>query len=135
MRVEQDLRIAIKAAANASKNQDRAKNERILIDEWIKKYPAKAAKARALVKQILAADAAERKAREQLEKQFGLMRSSWIGDGEFRLSDEAMFAKAGGDTGIKRPRFTEDQVISEYAGAPTKEAAEKVLQRYGIVWK
>jgi hypothetical protein len=135
MKVEQDLRIVIKAAANASKNQDRSKSERVLIEEWLKKYPAKAAKARALVKQILAADAAERKARETLEKQFGLNRSSWQGEGEFRLGDETQFAKAGGEIGIKRPRFSEEQVISEYAGAATKQAAEKVLQRYGIVWK
>ena len=62
MKVEQDLRIAIKAASAASKNQDRSKSERVLIEEWLKKYPAKAARARALVKAILAADAAERKA-------------------------------------------------------------------------
>lgn len=135
MRVEQDLRIAIKAAANASKNQDRSKSERVLIEEWLKKYPAKAAKARALVKAILAADSAERKAREQLEKQFGLNRSSWQGNGEFTMGDEKAFAKAGGQTGIKRPRFSEDEVITEYAAAGTKQAAEKVLAKYGIVWK
>ena len=135
MRVEQDLRIVIKAAANASKNQDRSKSEKVLIDEWIKKYPAKAAKARALVKQVIDAEAAERKARDLLEKQFGLNLAVWKGDGEFRLGDEAQFEKAGGEIGIKRPRFTEDKVISEYAGAATKQAAEKVLERYGIVWK
>lgn len=135
MKIEQDLRIVIKAAANASKNQDRSKSERLLIEEWIKKYPAKAAKARALVKAILDADSAERKAREQLEKQFGLNRSSWHGNGEFGLSDEAAFTKAGGETGTKRLRFSEDQVISEYAAAATPAAASKVLARYGIVWK
>lgn len=135
MRVEQDLRIAIKAAANASKNQDRSKSERVLIEEWLKKYPAKAAKARALVKAILSADAAERKAREQLEKQFGLNRSSWQGNGEFTMGDEHAFQKAGGEIGVKRPRFDENAVIAEYAATKTKQEAKKVLAKYGIVWE
>jgi hypothetical protein len=135
MRIEQDLRIVIKAAANASKKQDRSKSERVLIEEWMKKYPAKAAKARALAKKIVEADMAERKTREQLEKQFGLNPPTWSGDGEFRLGDENIFQKQGGEIGLKRAQFSEDQVITEYAGAATKQAAEKVLQRYGIVWK
>jgi hypothetical protein len=135
MRIEQDLRIVIKAAANASKKQDRSKSERVLIEEWMKKYPAKAAKARALAKTIVEADMAERKAREQLEKQFGLNTPTWSGDGEFRLGDENIFQKQGGEIGLKRAQFSEDQVITEYAAAATKQAAEKVLQRYGIVWK
>jgi len=135
MKVEQDLRIAIKAASAASKNQDRSKSERVLIEEWLKKYPAKAAKARALVKAILAAGAAERKAREQLQKQFGLHRSSWQGNGEFMMGDEHAFQKAGGDIGIKRPRFDENAVIAEYAATKTKQEAKKVLSKYGIVWE
>lgn len=135
MKVEQDLRIAIKAASAASKNQDRSKNERVLVEEWLKKYPAKAAKARALVKAILAADTAERKAREQLESHFGLNRSSWTGDGEFRIGDEQAFQKAGGEIGVKRPRFDENAVIAEYAATKTKQEAKKVLAKYGIVWE
>ena len=135
MKVEQDLRIAIKAASAASKNQDRSKNERVLVEEWLKKYPAKAAKARALVKAILAADAAERKAREQLEKQFGLNRSSWQGNGEFTIGDEHSFQKAGGELGVKRPQFDENAVIAEYAATKTKQEAKKVLAKYGIVWE
>ncbi len=135
MKVEHDLRITIKAAAAASKNQDRSKSERVLIEEWLKKYPAKAAKARSLVKAILAADAAERKACEQLENQFGLCRSSWRGNGEFVMADEVAFQKAGGSIGVKRPRFDENAVIAEYAAAKTKQEAKKVLEKYGIVWE
>jgi hypothetical protein len=135
MKVEQDLRIAIKAAAAASKNQDRSKSERVLIEEWLKKYPAKAAKARALAKAIVAADAAEQKAREQLEKQFGLNRSSWRTEGEFRMGDEHAFQKAGGEIGVKRPRFDENAVIAEYAATKTKQEAKKVFEKYGIVWE
>lgn len=135
MKIEQDLRIAIKAAAAASKNQDRSKSHRVLIEEWIKKYPAKAAKARALVKAILAADAAEQRAREQLEKQFGLHRSSWVGNGEFTMADEQAFQKAGGQIGVKRIPFDESVAISEYAAAKTPAEAAKVLAKYGIIWK
>jgi len=135
MKVEQDLRIAIKAASAASKNQDRSKSQRVLIEEWLRKYPAKATKARALVKAILAADAAERKAREQLEKQFGLNRSSWQGNGEFTIGDEHSFQKAGGELGVKRPQFDENAVIAEYAATKTKQEAKKVLAKYGIVWE
>jgi len=135
MKVEQDLRIAIKAASAASKNQDRSKSQRVLIEEWLRKYPAKATKARALVKVILAADAAERKAREQLEKQFGLNRSSWQGNGEFTIGDEHSFQKAGGELGVKRPQFDENAVIAEYAATKTKQEAKKVLAKYGIVWE
>lgn len=135
MKVEQDLRIAIKAASAASKNQDRSKSERVLIEEWLKKYPAKAAKARALVKAIVAADTAEKKAREQLEKQFGLNQSHWRGNGEFVMGDEHAFQKAGGEIGVKRPRFDENAVIAEYAATKTKLEAKKVLEKYGIVWE
>jgi hypothetical protein len=135
MKVEQDLRIAIKAAAAASKNQDRSKSERVLIEEWIEKFPAKAAKARALAKAIVNADAAEQKAREQLEKQFGLNRSSWRGHGEFTMGDEYAFQKAGGEIGVKRPKFDENAVIAEYAATKTKQEAKKVLEKYGIVWE
>jgi hypothetical protein len=135
MKVEQDLRIVIKAAAAASKNQDRLKSTRVLIEDWLKKNPSKAAKARQLVKQMVAAEAAESKARDELERKFGLGRSAWSGNGEFLLADEAAFKKAGGDTGVKLERFSEERVIAEYAAAKTKQAAEKVLERYGIVWK
>jgi hypothetical protein len=135
MRVEQDLRIAIKAAANVSKNQDKSKTDRQLVEEWVKKNPAKAAKARALVKKIEQADAAEKNARLQLEKQFGLSQSHWRGCGEFTLTDEAMFQKAGGKIATKLAKFSEEQVITEYAAAKTKQEAEKVLAKYGIVWK
>ncbi len=135
MKVEQDLRIVIKAAAAASKNQDRIKSTRVLIEDWLKKNPSKAAKARQLVKQMVAAEAAESKARDELERKFGLCRSAWSGNGEFLLADETAFKKAGGDTGVKREKFSEEQVIAEYAAAKTKQAAEKVLERYCIVWK
>ncbi len=135
MKVEQDLRIVIKSAAAASKNQDRMKSTRTLIEDWLKKNPSKAAKARQLVKQMVAAEAAESKASEELEKKFGLSRSAWSGNGEFLLANEVVFKKVGGETGVKREKFSEDQVIAEYAAAKTKQAADKVLERYGIVWK
>lgn len=135
MRVDQDLRIAIKAAAGCSKNQNTAKNTFDLIAAWLKKFPKKAAKARALVKAIQAADAAEKKAREQLDKQFGLCPSYWRGNGEFCMTDEAAFVKAGGQPATKLPKFDENQVITEYAAAKTPAEAAKVLAKYGIVWK
>lgn len=135
MKVEQDLRIAIKAAANASKNQDKSKTDRELIAEWVNKYPAKAAKARALLKKIEQADAAEKNARLQLEKQFGLGQSHWRGNGDFVLCDEDKFTKVGGKIATKVPKFSEDAVIAEYAAAKTKQEAEKVLAKYSIVWK
>lgn len=121
MRVDQDLRIAIKAAAGCSKNQNTAKNTFDLIAAWLKKFPKKAAKARALVKAIEAADAAEKKAREQLDK--------------LCMTDEAAFVKAGGQPATKLPKFDENQVITEYAAAKTPAEAAKVLAKYGIVWK
>lgn len=135
MKIEQDLRIAIKAAANASKRQDQSKSDKDLINEWIKKHPSKATQARALVKKIATSDAAERKARDELEKKFGLSQSSWRGNGEFSMADEKAFAKAGGKIATKRPKFSDDEVIAEYASAKTKEEAEIVLAKYGIVWK
>ena len=135
MKVEQDLRIAIKAAANASKNQDKAKTDRQLIEEWVKKYPAKAAKARGLLKKIEDADAAEKRAREQLGKQFGLGQSHWRGSGDFVLCDESKFAAVGGKIATKVPKFSEDAVIAEYAAAKTQQEADKVLAKYSIVWQ
>lgn len=134
MKIEQDLRIVIKAASNASKHQDQSKTDKELINEWIKKHPSKASHARVLVKKIAAADAAERKAREDLEKRFGLGQSSWRGNGEFMLADEQAFVKAGGKIATKRPKFSDDEVIAEYAAAKTKAEATAVLKKYGIVW-
>lgn len=135
MKVEQDLRIAIKAAANASKNQDKSKTDRQLIEDWIKKNPAKAAKARAFIKRMRDADEIKTKAKFELAKQFGLCESHWQGLGEFCICDEGNFRDAGGKIATKLPKFSEDQVIAEYAAAKTKQEAEKVLAKYGIVWK
>ena len=135
MKIEQDLRIVIKAAANASKNQDRSRTDRELIEEWIKKNPAKASQARALVKKMDMADAAEQKARNDLKEKFGLNKSAWRSNGEFSLADDSAFVKAGGKLPTKRPKFSEDQVISEYAGAKTKAEATAVLKKYGIIWQ
>lgn len=134
MKIEQDLRIVIKAAANASKDQDRSKSDRDLIAEWLKKFPAKAKQARALVKKIIDSDAAEQKARNELQAKFGLHRESWRSNGEFGLSDEGRFVKAGGRIATKLPKFSEDHVIAEYAAAKTKAEATAVLKKYGIVW-
>lgn len=76
-----------------------------------------------------AADAAERKAREQLASRFGLSQSSLRANGEFGLADEA-----GGKISTKLPRFSEDQVIAEYAAAKTQVEAVSVLKKYNIVW-
>lgn len=132
MKLEQDLRIAIKSAASASRNQSRAKSEKVLIEEWMKKHPTKATKARALAKAIQAAESAEQKAREQLEKQFGLNLRSWRG--ELSIGNERNFQKVGGDIGTKRPQFSENEVIAEYVAARTKAEAAAVLAKYGIVW-
>jgi hypothetical protein len=135
MRVEQDLRIAIKAAATASTKQERTKDEQQLITDWVKKFPAKAKRARLLKKKAEEADVAERTFRETMEKEFGLNGSNWIRNGEFSICNEERFAKAGGNIGTKRPSFSDNQVIAEYAAAKTKSEAEKVLAKYGIVWR
>lgn len=135
MKVDQDLRIAIKAAAGCSKNQSSVKDNRELIEAWLKKFTKKAARARALIKVMEASDRAEQKAREQLEKQFGLCKSHWHGHGEFCLADEKAFVSAGGEQATKLPKFDENQVITEYAAAKTPGEAAKVLAKYGIVWK
>lgn len=132
MKLEQDLRIAIKSAAAASRVQNRVKSEQVLIDEWMKKNPAKATKARAVVKAIQAAESAEKKSREQLKKQFGLNFNCWRG--ELSIANEKGFIKVGGNIGTKRPKFNEDEVIAEYVAARTKAEAAAVLAKYGIVW-
>lgn len=135
MKLEQDLRIVIKAAAAASSKQDKSRSDNDLITDWLRKFPAKAKRARLLKKKAEDADAAERKFRETLEAEFGLNGCNWIRNGEFSIGDERKFAKAGGNIGTKRPAFGENEVIAEYAAAKTKAAAELVLAKYGIVWK
>lgn len=135
MKIEQDLRIVIKAAANASKNQDKSKTDQQLIEEWMKKNPAKAKYALALVKRVNTANSLIEKADADLKKKFGLGRSHWRGEGCFTMDNEKVFQEAGGKIATKLPKFSEDEVIAQYAAAKTKAEAKAVLKKYGIVWE
>jgi len=135
VKIEQDLRIVIKAAAAASRLQDRSKTDQELIAEWTCMHPAKAAAAKAILKRIDKAEAAEAAAKRELEGKFGLRPAGWRAKGDFDINDQATFQKAGGRLATKKLKFDENQVIAEYAAAKTKAAADEILSKYGIVWK
>lgn len=134
MKIEQDLRIVIKAAAAASKQQDRSKTDRELIDEWMKRYPVSALAAKNILKKIDKAEAAKTAAKQSLAA-FGLRPASWRERGDFDIDDRGLFVEAGGKMATKKIEFSDDQVIAEYAAAKTQKEADAVLLKYGIVWK
>lgn len=135
MKLEQDLRIVIKAAAEVSKKQsDRYESMRLrklALEAFLKAFPAKKRRIDALTKSHKNASELVNDCEAKLEKEFGIGLSRYNDD---KIIDDAAFVKAGGKL-PKSESFTAEQVIAKYASASTKEEAAQVLKSYGIVWK
>ena len=135
MKLEQDLRIVIKAAAEASKRNftrwESANNRKAAVDAFLKKFPTKALRVAKLTKDHENATKLVELCEQKMVKEFGLSLSKYHGD---KIENEANFQKAGGVI-PKTEAFSFEQVVTEYAAAKNKSEAVKVLGKFGIVWE
>lgn len=133
MKVDQDLRIVIKHAADASKRNgshwELERQKRESVATFLKRYPEKAKRIEKLRAAYKRATAAVEKIEHQLESQYGLGTRR-----DDDISNDQAFVKAGGKP-PKSESFTADQVIAECAAAKTAAEVLKVLAKYSIVWK
>lgn len=136
MKVEQDLRIVIKAAADNSKKNSNHYEVMRIRREAIAKFMRDNTEKRMRINKLLADRKAAKKriydCEAKLEKEFGL-DVDYRGELEINVDDK--FRKAGGKLPAKDTAFSAEQVISEYAAAKTAQDGAKVLTQYGIVWK
>lgn len=134
MKVTQEMKIAITAAANASK-RDRATSrytsDEEKIKDLLKRKPAVAAKVRAATKRIEAL----RKSESDQQKKLNVFGLGMWDSGRVHINNEERFAKSGGKIDKPRPSFTSDEVIAKILACKSDAAAHKVLESYGIVWK
>ena len=136
MKIEQDLRIAIKAAADQSKRNsnswEKSKNREEAIAKFLKSFPQKAMRLKKLQTDYANGKKLQELCEQKAQKELGL--SLYDYRGRIEIHSEAAFTKAGGKI-PKTDEFTAEQVITEYAGAKTKTEAATVLKKFGIVWE
>ncbi len=146
MKIDTDLRAAIRSAERCQPSSDHQKKrdaDRAAIADLLNRCPKKKSKIIALIQKEIDADAAAKKAREDLCKQFGLRHYSHGGENirleELEFSNcgkgGTAFVNAGGKLppmGIRRWNF--DEVMSELAAAEPKRL-QPILKKYGINWK
>lgn len=133
MKVSQELKIAIQAAATASREQRIARytDEKTLVEQFMKKYPKKAQ----VIKRLLATITRAEKTKDDAYKK---LHSFGVGTdyrGSLYISNDALFLKQGGKINKPRPQFKAEEVIAKYLAAATPKAANEVLKSYGIIWK
>lgn len=139
MKIDTDLRLAIKAAANAQPQSDwRAEEDanRAAIADLFRRKPVIAATVRKLAARIKKAEQEEQEARQQLCEKFGLRTD---GPDTFTFSQcgeggKKTFQKAGGVLPQKFVRWNYDTVMTELAKATPAEGAA-ILKRLGINWQ
>lgn len=139
MKIDTDLRLAIKAAERAQPHDydGRDKREQEAIARFLKDHPAKARRVRALAKKAKRCYAEYQKANALIHDGFGLQTSENRGSG-FCISgygpSQERFAKAGGKLPLKTTRWKADNVIAQIAAATPKEGA-KLIKNLGINWQ
>lgn len=139
MKIDQDLRAAIRSAEKAQANTDswevREANEKKSIREFFCTHPAKAKRARHLAATITRTAKILEDSREELCKSFGLRES---GNEGFRYancdSDRKNFEKAGGKVVRRLEKWRFDLVMAELAAAPCTQL-KAIVKKYGIVWE
>ena len=135
MKIEQDLRIVIKAAADQSKRNsnswEKSKTREEAIAKFLKAFPQKALRLKKLQTDYSNGKKLQELSEQKAQKELGLSLDDYRG--RIEIHNEAAFTKAGGKL-PKTDEFTADQVIAEYAGAANKAAAASVLKKYGIIW-
>lgn len=135
MRIEQDLRIVIKAAADQSKRNsnswEKSKTREEAIAKFLKAFPTKALRLKKLNTDYANGKKIMELSEQKAQKELGLSLDDYRG--RIEIHNEVAFAKAGGKL-PKTDEFTSDQVIAEYAAAKTKQEAALVLKKYNIIW-
>lgn len=129
MKIDTDLRLAIKAAERAQPRNDwqaRHKSETEAIQALIAKpkYSTSIKKALADVK----------RGKAILERANEVITALGISRDLDRIYDGDKFRKAGGILKSKIEEWKSDEVMKELLAAPDKDRA-KILLKYGINWK
>jgi|LakMenEpi03Aug12_release.lakeMendotaPanAssembly.Ray.scaffolds.fasta_scaffold191833_3 hypothetical protein len=138
MKIDQDLRAAIRSAEKAQPSTDYSVREKVnqeCIDAFLKRFPAKAKAVNKLIADELKAIAAVAAARKLLCEKFGLRHY----DGKIQFANcgegKGAFVKAGGKLpSAKAERWKFDVVMAELAAADAKDC-RKILSKYGIKWE
>lgn len=137
MKIDQDLRLAIRAAEKTHRlaNQDswqakQARNQ-AAVAAFLQAKPTAAKVIRAAAAKIKRLKAAIERHATQIAL-VGL-RSDHSEPPGFALSDEARFTKAGGKLPALPGRWSADGVIAQLAAAEPAEA-KNILKRIGINW-
>lgn len=130
MKIDQDLRIAIRSAERCQPDfgyRDQLGAEKVAISNLIKARPVVGSQVRRATRRLAVAAKSQEIARKILGD-FGLR------DGGERIWDEDKFVKAGGKLpGPQQKRWKFDCVMKELAAADPKQA-RSILKRYGINW-
>jgi hypothetical protein len=136
MKIDTDLRLAIKSAEKAQPQDDwrvREAATKAAIADLFERKPTIAVAAKKLVARAKKAEAVEAAAREELCKKYGLRTDgnyftfSNCGDGQ------KQFEKVGGKVQQRHVRWTFDAVMLELAKATPQEGAA-IIKRLGINW-
>ncbi len=139
MKIETDLRLAIKSAEKAQPAEsweERNKAERKAIEDLIKK-PRVSLAVKRLVRTIQKSSKKLDECRSLLCKGFGLrIRDTSTGELEFANCDgnRTAFVKAGGKVPVKNVRWRYDNVMAQLAAASDKEG-RAILKKLGINWE
>lgn len=142
MIISQDLRAAIRSAEKSQPSfgwQMLEEQNAATIEAFFKRYPAKAKRVKALLKQEHDCYLAYCAAGKALCEQYGLASTTNEGVRTVKFAHcdgkKTNFVKAGGVLPAKpAERWKFDAVMAELAAADSKDA-EKILKRYGINWK
>jgi hypothetical protein len=127
MKIDQDLRLAIRAAEKVQPANERY-NERAAIDAFLKKN--KAAR-KALERATVYRD----KGAEYYKKAKAVMAKFGLDDDASYVVDHDTFGRAGGATAPQRSgRWVAEQVIGRLLAADPKDR-QKILLEYGIRWE
>ncbi len=136
MKIDTDLRLAIKSAEKSQPQDDwkmREESAKKAIADLFKRKPSIARDAKSLVQKSMKAYAVHEASVKSLCEKYGLRKD---GDG-FLFSNcsggEGRFEKIGGKVPAKSKRWTFDAVMRELATATPKEGAA-ILKRLGINW-
>jgi len=142
MKIDTDLRLAIKAAERAQPHESwdiRRDAEQKSIVDFFKKYPAKARRAKRLDADIATMEKKLAAAKKELCDSYGLQTNSRSDyKTGFTYSNcggsGANFTKAGGKIPAKYAPWKADDVIAQIARATAKEGA-KIIKSLGINWE
>lgn len=138
MKIDSNLRAAIRAANNAQPNygwEVEAEQNRQAIQSLFKSKPSLGKRAKALAAKEIKGQKDVNDASAALCAEFGLRFNS---DGNFEFSrcgdGQDQFKKLGGKVPTKNVKWRFDAAMAELAGAEPGEEKE-ILEKYGINWK